>query len=405
MNQSGGSGEFKRGWTILLAAFLGIGVSYVSLTFYSAGIWVKPWQDDFGWTRGEIGLGQGLSTLILVLMAPFAGRLIDKYGLRKVSTISLFLYGLSIYAVSKMTGALWMYFVLIGVLTFAAVASTPLAYTRAVNAWFHKNRGLALGISLTSTGFAAYLIPKYLTPYVAENGWRDGYFILFTIVMIVLPIVWLLLKEKPHEAQRVIEANGPQQSGITFKEAIRMKTFWILAIVFFVVAISVVGLIPSFIPLLQDAGLSPARAGSLAAILGGSVMIGRLLTGFLIDRIFAPYVTCGVFLFVGVGCLSLGLGGVGFATMAAVALGFAVGAEVDLIGYFTARYFGMEHYGVIYGFQYSVFTLGAGLSPIIAGFVWDAQGNYDSLLIGGGAMVILAALLSLTLPRFDTQKH
>jgi len=401
MTKQSPTNEFKRGWTVLLAAFIGIGVSLVSLMYYSTGIWIKPWQETFDWTRTEIGFGQTLMTLTLVFTAPFAGRIIDRFGLKKIATLSLLLYGLGLFAISRMNGELWVYYLLVVVITLVGVAATPLAFTRAVNAWFDKNRGLALGLSLTSTGVAAFFIPKYLTPYVAENGWREGYFILFVIVMIALPIVWLLIKNHPPEAEIKAEDGKRVLQGITFREARQTRTFWSIAAIFLLVSISVLGLIPSFIPLLQDAGLSPAEAGSYAAIMGGSVMLGRLLTGFLIDRLFAPYVTAVIFTFVALGCLALGLGGIQYALIAAIALGFAIGAEVDLIGYFTARYFGLKNYGVIYGFQYSVFSLGAGISPLLAGYIWDTQGNYNLALIGGAALLLIAVIITLTLPKFS----
>lgn len=395
--------EFKRGWAVLLASFLGIGVSLVSLLYYSAGIWIKPWQEAFNWTRTEIGFGQTLMTLTLVLTAPFAGKIIDRFGLKKISTLSLFLYALSIFAISRMNGELWVYYVLMVILTVTGIAATPLAFTQGVNAWFDKNRGLALGLSLTSTGVAAFFIPKYLTPYVAENGWRAGYFVLFVIVMIVLPIVWLLIKDHPPEAEGRTEEGKKVLQGLSFKEARQTRTFWSIAAIFLLVSIAVLGLIPSFIPLLQDAGLSPKEAGGYAAIMGASVILGRLLTGFLIDRLFAPYVTATVFTFVALGCLALGLGGIQYALVAAIALGFAIGAEVDLIGYFTARYFGLKNYGTIYGFQYSVFSLGAGISPLLAGYIWDTQGNYNLALIGGAILLMIAVGITLTLPKFSDE--
>ena len=393
--------EFKRGWSVLLASFLGIGVSLVSVMYYSAGIWIKPWQDAFGWTRAEIGFGQTLMTLMIVLTAPFAGQLIDKYGLRKISSLSLLLYGIGLYAISQMNGNLWAYYFLMIITTIVGVAATPLGFTRAVNAWFDKNRGLALGLSLTSTGVAAFFMPKYLIPYVAEHGWRAGYFILFVIVLIVLPIVWWLIKDHPPDAEIETETKEKISSGLTFKEASATRAFWTIALVFFLISIAIVGLILNFIPLLQDAGFNPEKAGNYAAILGASVIIGRLLTGFLIDRLFAPYVTAAIYAMVAGGFLALGLGGITYALVAAIAFGFAIGAEIDLIGYFTARYFGLKNYGTIYGFQYSVFSLGAGISPVLAGYIWDSSGNYDLALIGGAILLIIAVIIALTLPRFS----
>lgn len=397
-------GEFARGWKVLLAAFLGMGVCIVSLSYYSSGIWIKPWQEEFGWSRTEIGTAQTLSTLVLVLTAPLAGKLIDRFGLRLVSSISLILYGISLYAISKMNGELWILYLLFILMTLVAVASSPLAFTRAVNAWFHKHKGLALGISLTSTGVAAFLIPKYLTPYVAEHGWRAGFFILIAILFAVVPIVWLLIRDNPPEIDEEESAEPTALTGATFQEATKSRTFWQIAILFLLIAIAVVGLIPSFIPLLQDAGLSAAEAGGYAAILGASVMLGRLLTGFLIDRFFAPYVTAGVFSLVALGCLALGIGGIQYALVAAIALGFAIGAEVDLIGYFTAKYFGLKNYGTIYGFQYSTFNFGAAVSPVLAGFIWDTTGNYDMALIGAALLIGIAIIIALFLPKFPASQ-
>ena len=128
------------------------------------------------------------------------------------------------------------------------------------------------------------------------------------------------------------------------------------------------------------------------------------MTGFLIDRFFAPYVVATVYTYVAIGCLLLGFYGVDYALYAAIALGLAIGAEVDLIGYFTAKYFGLRHYGSIYGTMYSVFSLGAIASPAIAGFIWDSAGNYDMALIIAAFLVFMAIIIGLMLPKFTTQQ-
>lgn len=392
--------EFARGWRVLTASFVGVGVSLVSLTYYSAGIWVIPWQEEFGWTRAQIGAAQLISTLTLVASAPLAGKLIDGLGLRPVATTSLILFAAGLFAVSRMSGDLEVFYALVAAYTLVGVAATPLAFTRAVNAWFDRHRGLALGICLTSTGVAGVLLPRFLTPYVAEQGWRAGYIVLVVIVLAAVPIVWAWIRDHPPEVERATADGKPILVGLSFADAARSGVFWRLAAVFLLIAIAVCGLIPNFIPLLQDAGLSAAAAGGYGAVVGASVMGGRLITGFLIDRVFAAYVTTVVFLLVAAGCLALGLGGVAFALPAAIALGFAIGAEVDLIGYFTARYFGLRSYGVIYGVQYSAFSIGCGVSPIIAGHIWDRTGGYELALQGAAVLLAAAAALSLTLPRF-----
>jgi MFS family permease len=342
---------------------------------------------------------------VLILTAPLAGQIIDRFGLRKVATLSLGLYSLGLLAISQMNGDIWVFYTIVATYTLLGVASTPLAFTRAVNSWFTQHRGLALGICLTSTGVAGVLLPQFLTPYVADHGWRDGYMILFFIVIAVLPMIWLWTPDQgPSEADQ--GATPPHEQGsVSVQVAIRSRSFWSIAIMFVLVAVAVCGLIPSYIPLLQDAGMSPAEAGGYGAVIGASVMTGRLVTGFLIDRIFAPYITAVVFSFVACGCLALGLGGTEYALFGGVALGLAMGAEVDLIGYFTARYFGLKHYGILFGFQYSAFSLGCGISPLLAGRIWDHTGNYDLALIGAAVLLVIAVLVSLSLPKFPDHQQ
>ena len=400
LEQSTPVNEFARGWTVLLAAFVGIGVNLASMVYYSTGIWVRPWQEEFGWTRAEIGAQQSISVIVMMLLATFAGRLIDRYGLKIVTSISLLGYGVLLLGFTQMTGDLATLYALSAAYAVFGVASTALAFTRAVNAFFVKYRGLALGISLTSAGIMAYLMPRFMTPFVAENGWRAGYVIMFLIVMASLPIVYLLIRDAPEDDGSGDVAVAQAHTGLTLGAALRTVEFWKVGAIFLLVSTAVLGLIPAFIPLLQDSGMTAAVAGGLAAILGVSVMVGRLLIGFLIDRIFAPYLTAVVFALVGLGCLSLAIGGLDYALVAAIALGFAVGAEVDLIGYYTARYFGLAHYGAIYGLQYSIFIMGAGISPILIGHIWDVTGNYDLGLMLAAALMLPVIMISLTLPKF-----
>lgn len=395
-------GEFARGWRVLGASFFGISVSLVSLPYYSAGIWIRPWQDEFGWTRAEIGAGQMVSTVVFILTAPFAGKLIDRFGLRLVTPLSLVVFAFGLFLVSRMNGDLITYYGLVMFYTFVGVASSTLAFTRAVNAWFDKNRGIALGLCLSGTGVAGLLLPRYLAPYVEDHGWRAGFFLMALVVLVVVPIVYAGIRDAPPKSG---DGSGPIKSradirALTLHDAAKTREFWTILSIFLLIALAVCGLIPSFIPLLMDQGMSATQAGSYGALIGASIMGGRLLTGFLVDRFFAPHVMALAFTFVALGCLALGLGGIQFAFLAAIALGFAIGSEADLVGYYTARYFGMKHYGVIFGVQFSSFSLGCGLSPIVAGRIWDVTGSYDLALIGGAGLIMISVVLSLTLPRF-----
>jgi len=128
---------------------------------------------------------------------------------------------------------------------------------------------------------------------------------------------------------------------------------------------------------------------------GFSTMAGRLISGYLVDRFFAPYVAAFFFTLCVAG---LGLLAAGAAPLAGIiALGLASGTEIDLIGYMTSRYFGQKRFGQIYGYMFSGFTIGAGLGPMVLGRAYDALHSYVAAFLVFGALMIVATLLLLAL--------
>lgn len=188
----------------------------------------------------------------------------------------------------------------------------------------------------------------------------------------------------------------PAEDGLLFPVAVRSALFWFVAIVFFLAALGTSGLMVHMIPMLTGAGLTPARAGTIAGIMGIAVIAGRVASGALIDRFFAPYVSATLFTVTAVGCVAMVFGGVTLAPVAAFLLGFAMGAEVDLIGYLTARYFGMRSYGSIYGTIYAIFLAGAAFGQLGAGWIYDVSGGYAFALLGSAIVLVVSAVLAVT---------
>ena len=225
--------EFKEGWRLLLACFIGVGISLPSLYVYTSGIWINSWQNEFGWSRGAIGIGQGLVYLILVLGTPFVGMLIDRFGFKNIGVLSLVLYGSCFFLFSLMNGSLFIFYLLSILIAFTALPSTPVGFTKTIHECFEVNRGLALGITLSAIGLGAIILPKYLTPYVASQGWRKGFIILFLITFISTPLVWYLWKKPPN---KLSIKNVVLNNEITYSEAIKTKIFWQLGLIFFLIS-------------------------------------------------------------------------------------------------------------------------------------------------------------------------
>jgi predicted MFS family arabinose efflux permease len=272
-----------------------------------------------------------------------------------------------------------------------------------VNGWFDKAKGLALGVMLMGTGITATFGPAFVTAIIERFGWRMGYLALAAVVMISFPLVVWLVRTPPWEPAR--RGVGSTYGGVVFGSAVRTRVFWQLMMAFALQALGIGGLVVHFIPLLTDQGVGRLAAASTAGIIGIAVISGRLIVGALVDYLFAPRVAAVTLVLSGFGVVGMALAGPLLAPLAAFALGFAVGAEVDLMGYLCARYFGLASYGRIYGLLYGAFILGTGISPLWVGLMFDHFGTYKPAL---GVSVVLLALVVIwycTLPDFPRATH
>ena len=390
--------EFSRHWLLVLVCAIGIGVGVSALPFYTQGLFIEAWTTEFGWTRAQASLGILGSTLALAAMLPFIGSIVDRYGL--VTPVMISLLGLSLaYVMLGLFVQSIASFVMLAMLqAILGSASSPLAYTRGINSVFDKQRGLALGVALSGAGAAATFGPSLVSSAIDAFGWRGAYYAmaLFTLVVgTVIVIVLARLKSAKTSAQIDVQA---AREGL--KAAKASATYWLVMAAIFCLSLGLGGLMIHFVPILLDIGFITSEAVKVAGVIGIAVVLGRLLVGFAVDRIFAPHVAIAILFACICGVLALAVFGTVVAVPAAFVIGFSVGAEVDLIGYLVARYFGMDAYGQIYGRQYSTFLIATGLSPVILGAVRDVTGGYTASLFTAGAFITLSAVLFARLPKF-----
>ena len=184
------------------------------------------------------------------------------------------------------------------------------------------------------------------------------------------------------------------------RDALATRTFWTIAVGFGAIAVACSALVVHMVPMLRDAGLAQAQAARVASLIGVGVILGRVGIGWVIDRMFAPYVAAAIFAITAGGCMVLAYAGPTMAPLAAFLIGFALGAEVDLLAFLTSRYFGLRHYGLLYATIYACFFIGIALGPAMAGQLYDHFGNYRIALRIVVAMLVFGALAALSLPRF-----
>jgi MFS family permease len=392
--------EARLGWRALLAAAVGLAFGLNSIPFYSLGVFARPLIAEFGWTRAEFQGALAAMMVGTVVSAWAVGGLLDRYGTRRVALASqiglaLGLAGLTLAGPSARSWlAAWFVMAVLG------IGTSAITWTRGIAAWFERGRGFALGLGLTSTGLMAFLLPPVVTWLIGEHGWRTAYLVLAASVLVVgLPTVALLFREPPEAVLRRTFGGGV---GLTLGEALRGRRFWLLIAAFMLVAGTVAGLLLNLVPLLIDRGLTPASAAWYASLVGLNVVLGRLVVGAMLDRFWAPGVGAVVLSIPALSCavLASGTGEAWLLGLAAALIGFAAGAEFDLIAYLCTRYFGMRAYGRIYAWQWAAFSLAAGAGPALFGLAFDRAGHYGPALWGGAAALLGGGLLLLALGRY-----
>lgn len=390
------SSELRRGGWTLAGSTLAIATGVAALHLYTGGLFVSALERDIGLTRSQFGLGVSLATFGMALANPIVGRLIDRYGPRRPALGAFAALALLYVALGAWTRSTAVFLLLQFLIGLLAGGSGPIALVRAVSAWFTVGRGRALGILMTGIGLSAALTPRFLTGVIVNYGWQVGFYTLAAIAAAGLVPVALFLRLPAADVSQSTAARSPSV-GLSPPER---RTFCLLMLALCTMAVGFAGMLSHFVPMLIDAGLTPSQAGSLAGVIGVSLLGSRLITGWLIDRFFAPHIAVAICLVCVGGFVALLSGGAAAAMGGAIGLGAAMGAEGDLIGYLVTRYFGLERFGRVYGWQYAAFILCAGSSPVWMGVSHDLTGSYRMAFVLGSLLLLAAAVLFLQLPPY-----
>ncbi len=388
--------EFARGWKPLAAAAAGVGFGITGLAFYCFGVFVVPLTEAFGWTRGEVTRGSSAMIIATAITAPLIGLIIDRYGARRVALISMLLVAAGYFVLSNTGPVLQMFYLTWFVMALGAAGTTPVVFTRTVNMWFDKARGLALGIALAGSGLSGIVGPMICTWLIRNYGWSGAYvgFALITLI-VAFPILLWGFKEREFPQN----ASGAQLAGMTVPQAIRTRDFWQIAIGFILVSSVIASLVINLVPLLRDRGMSPEEAAALAGLLGFSILIGRIAIGYLVDRFGGSMVARILLSVTAIGCVLLSLPNAPafVPVVSVIVIGLATAAEVDLVAYLSSRHFGMRAYGKIYGLQITAFYIGSAGGPLLAGIAYDRFHGYVEVLYTCAAALAVGALIVGTL--------
>lgn len=402
------------GWRVLAACVVGLACGIATTVVSTFGVFTGPIRESFGWSQSEAFAALLVITLTSAPLAPVIGGLVDRYGARRV-VLSAFVCEVLIFAsFAWQNASLWTFYARYVAFAVFALATTHVAFARVITLWFDRRRGLALGIALSGVGLGGFLWPLFAQAMIEQYGWRTAYLLLAAaIAAIALPTIALLLRDSPESVGQRADGDPPPDTaataaagvaplvGLTLAEAARTRRYWMVLVTFFLVGLAVQSVMVHLVPLLGARGLSPMLAALAQSMLFLAVTTGRLVTGWLMDRFFAPRVALAFLLaaICGIALLAGGASGP-VAFVAAMLVGLAVGAEVDVIAYVTSRYFGPRAFSRIYGTFYGTYSLSGGIGPLLTAQAVDRTGDYQFALAMHAALLIVASLMLLRFERF-----
>ena len=402
-------GEFKQGWRPLLAATLGTMCGIFAFTNYTQGFFVGPVTAEFGWTPSQFFLSYTVLMCLGLFTGPIIGSLAAKYGIRVLGIIGLLGHALAYVIISLNQGSLTLWYLSFALLAVMSAGSLPIIWTTVLNSWFTEHRGKAIGITMAGTGLGAFFFPPIVEFVISNYGWRTAYqSVAVGAALLALPFVILFFREKDGGQVTQDQSAVPEAGswGLTRIEAMKTYRFWILGVVLFVTALVIVGILSNFARIMAEQGLERATIAQIATVMGLTVIVGRLLVGFLVDKFWAPGVAACFFCLPVVALLLL-LNlevTVSIAFLVAVFIGLAAGAELDLLAFLTSKFFGPAYYPTVFGAIFAFFAVGAGAGPPIYGAAAQATGGYATVLMVSVGLLALCIAMFLALGKYPEQE-
>lgn len=408
---------FYYGWVILAVASVPSFGARPVMAVATLSVFVVPMTDEFGWSRAQFSGAVSLGALFGLLVSPFAGRLIDRYGSGVLLSASSAVVGLCAIGLS-LTSPIWSFYALY--VPGRAVFSSPLELgtSTAVSNWFIRRRPMGLAYMGVIQGIGLTIFPVIAQVLIDGWGWRTAWLAvgIFTLSTGIIPMLLLMarrpedmgLEADPEKDHRIVPtsdvaaAGAPPsasntESNYTVRQALATRAFWLLAI------FSVFGFV-------VQAGISlhqvPHYIGQgvpthLAALTASTFAFGQV-PGGVFWSFWARRVPLRVLLSVAAATMSVGAIGTGFSSSLStgIPMGFLLGVGVGgihlLLRLTWADYYGRLHLGSIRGLTLPAQIGGQAIGPIIAGFMYDSTGGYETPFTAFGIIVAFAAVMVLT---------
>ena len=388
----------------------------------SVGVLVIPFEEEFGWARSTTSIAVALNLVLYGLAAPFATALMERLGIRNVAVGALGLIAIGTGLTTIMTEP-WHLVLLWGVVVGLGVGATALVFgSLVVTRWFVRHQGLMLGVMGAAWAMGQLIFLPIIAHYVSAEGWRVASFGIAGIALCMIPLVWLVIRDRPSDVGQLPYGADPTHppsleknvdGGIfetlassltTLSRVAHNRSFWILSGTFFVCGWTTNGIISThFIPAAQDEGMAVTAAATLLAVVGIFDLVGTIGSGWLTDR-FDPRKLLAIY---------YGLRGIALLAMPLILgpsieppmlivmalFGLHWVARVPPTAILSVRIFGESTGIAVFAWVFASHMIGAAAAALLSGFIRDINNDYLIAWLLAGALALLAAVAALALPK------
>lgn len=400
-------------WVVFAATF----VTLLGASAFRAGIGVliDPLHDQFGWTRGQIGVAMSINLVLYGLVGPYAAALMTRYGVRRVVVTALVTIGVGALLTSRID-QLWQLYLTWGVMIGGAAGFLASTLSSIIaSRWFVTRRGLVTGIMSAGMGSGQLIALPVLSRLAGGPGWRWVGIAVAIATLSMIPIVVLFLRDSPEQLnlrpygagedfEPLRAPQNPLRASIaSFRLASSSRAFWLLMGSFGVCGLSTNGLIQThFISASGQHGITHSTAAGYLALVGVFDVIGTVASGVLTDRVDPRKLLCAYYLTRGFSLLVLHqalsashLGVLGFIVFYGLDWVATVPPTVALCN----ELFGRNDGPLVYGWTFTAHQLGAALAAWGAGWISDHTGSYHLAFVLAGAACVVAAIGVLQIRR------
>ena len=374
-------------------------------TYIAFGVFFNPLMEEFGWTRAAIAGASSTAFFCMGLFGVIIGRLNDRFGPRYLMSVTAIFLGAGCVLMARLT-SLWQLYLFYGIIFGIGLSSIDVIALTTIARWFSSRRGFMTGIAKVGTGAGQFAIPLLASGLILTYGWRWSFVTIglgVTVILIAMAQFMrrdpgALAKNRQPAATRQHEPSPESAASLSLPKALRTVQLWTICLLNLFLVFCLMIIMLHIVPHARDTGIPPMKAAGILSTIGAVSMLGRFVSGMVIDRQGSKTVMvfCFILLLAGLGWLQVAHE-VWMLYLFAAVYGLAHGGFFTAISPLVAEWFGIHSHGALFGIVVFFGTTGGALGPLFAGHLFDQSGSYQSTFQMITAMAVIAMVLLISL--------